>query len=172
MNLPNILTTLRIVLIPIFLSFLLYNLYGYALGIFTIAAITDFLDGAIARAKHQETELGKFLDPIADKFLLVSSFIVFAINGFVPKWLSIVIISRDIIIITGWLVLFFITHHAKVEPSLPGKIANACQLILLTYILLYVTFDNISLPSPLVGEYLTAVITVFSGLHYIYRELK
>ncbi len=172
LNLPNILTTLRIVLIPVFLSFLLYDMYGYALGVFALAALTDFLDGAIARAKHQETELGKFLDPIADKFLLISSFVVFAINGFVPKWLSIVIISRDVIIITGWLVLFFITHHAKVEPSLAGKLANACQLVLLTYILVYINFDHGVLPSPKPGEYLTAAITVFSGLHYIYRELK
>ncbi|RME68347.1 MAG: CDP-alcohol phosphatidyltransferase family protein [Nitrospirae bacterium] len=172
LNLPNILTTLRIILIPLFLSFLLYGMYLHAMVVFAVAALTDFLDGAIARAKGQETELGKFLDPIADKFLLVSSFVVFAINGFVPKWLSIVIISRDVIIVTGWLVLFFITHHAKVEPSLPGKLANACQLILLTYILFYINFDHGWLPSPEPFEYFTAGITVFSGLHYIYRELR
>lgn len=172
LTIPNILTTVRIILIPLFLSFLLYGMYFSSLVVFGVASLTDFLDGAIARAKKQETELGKFLDPIADKFLLVSSFVVFAINGFVPVWLSIVIISRDVIIVTGWLVLFFVTHHARVEPSLPGKLANACQMFLLTYILFYINFDHGLFPSPLAFEYLTAGITVFSGLHYIYRELK
>ncbi len=75
------------------------------------------------------------------------------------------------IIVTGWLVLFFITHQARVEPSLAGKLANASQLILLTYILFYINFDQGLLPSPLAFEYFTAAVTVFSGLHYIYREL-
>lgn len=172
LTIPNILTTLRIILIPVFVSSLMYERYDYALFIFGFAAITDLLDGAIARAKNQQTELGRFLDPVADKFLLITSFVLFAIYGFVPKWLSIIVISRDVIIITGWLIIFFITHSAKVEPSLLGKLSNAFQLILVAYILFYINLRGAWIPNPRPLEIFTAILTVISGLHYIYREVK
>ncbi len=169
-NIPNSLTTLRIVLIPVFVTALLYRRYDYALIVFIAAAVTDFLDGLVARVKNQQTELGKFLDPIADKFLLVTSFVLFAIYDLVPKWLTITVISRDIIIVTGWLILYLITHRAKVEPSVLGKLTAASQLILLAYILLYINLGRaIPRPEPLIT--VTAVLTVLSGLHYIYRGL-
>jgi cardiolipin synthase len=171
LNVPNSLTTLRVILIPLFVSALMYKRYDYALCIFIGAAITDLLDGLIARAKNQQTEFGKFLDPLADKFLLATSFILFAIYGFVPPWLSITVISRDIIIVTGWLMLYFITHRTKIEPSMLGKAANASQLILLSYILLFINLDKIRLPDPYPLIIITALLTVFSGLHYIYRGL-
>lgn len=171
LNIPNALTTLRIVLIPVFVSALIYKRYDYALYVFIIAAITDFLDGMVARVKNQQTELGKFLDPVADKFLLVTSFILFAVYGLVPKWLSITVISRDIIIVTGWVILYFVSHKAKVEPSILGKIANAFQLVLLAYILLFINLGGIKLPDPGALTVITAFFTVVSGLHYIYRGL-
>jgi len=171
-NVPNFLTTLRIVLIPLFVSSLIYRRYDYGLYIFFVAAVTDFLDGLIARLKNQQTELGKFLDPLADKFLLVTSFVLFAVYGFVPKWLTITVISRDIIIITGWLILYFLTHRARVEPSLLGKAANASQLILLVYILLVINLQGDFLGMEEVLIYITAFLTVVSGIHYIYRGLS
>ncbi|NOZ24873.1 MAG: CDP-diacylglycerol--glycerol-3-phosphate 3-phosphatidyltransferase [Nitrospirae bacterium] len=170
-NLPNSLTTLRIVLIPVFVGALVYRRYDYALCVFIVAAVTDFFDGLIARARNQQTELGKFLDPVADKFLLVTSFVLFAVYGLVPKWLTITVISRDIIIVTGWLILYLSAHRTKVEPTIIGKLANAFQLILLAYILLLLNLDGHALPSPEPLMILTAVLTVLSGLHYIYRGL-
>ncbi len=172
LTIPNILTMARIVLIPVFVSALMYQRYDFSLLIFTVAALTDLLDGMIARAKNQQTELGRFLDPVADKFLLVTSFVLLAIYGFVPKWLSIVVISRDVIIITGWLIVFFITHRAKVEPSFLGKISNAMQLTLVAYILLYINLNRGYLPEPKPLEIFTALLTVVSGLQYLYRGLK
>jgi len=170
-SIPNILTMLRIVLIPVFVSTLIYRKYNYAMYVFSIAAITDFLDGMIARVKKQQTELGKFLDPIADKFLLITSFVLFAIYGFVPKWLSITVISRDIIIVTGWLIIFFITHKAKVEPTFLGKLSNASQLFLVAYILVYINFrDNLWLPEPIPLIVITAFLTIISGMHYIIKN--
>ncbi|MEC4686492.1 MAG: CDP-diacylglycerol--glycerol-3-phosphate 3-phosphatidyltransferase [Nitrospirota bacterium] len=170
-NIPNSLTTLRIILVPVFVSALVYKKYDYALYVFIVAAVTDFFDGLIARARNQQTALGKFLDPVADKFLLVTSFVLFAVYGLVPKWLTITVISRDIIIVTGWLILYLTSHRTRVEPSLLGKLANASQLILLVYILLRVNLDRDVLPAPEPLIIVTAVLTVLSGVHYIYRGL-
>lgn len=171
LNLPNTLTITRIVLIPLFVTSVIYGRYDLALYLFAVAALTDTFDGLIARLKRQKTALGTLLDPIADKFLLITSFVLFSIYGLIPKWVTITIISRDIIIITGWMIIYLITHTVKVEPSVPGKIAVALQLILISYILL-----DINVPSfPDIQDYLiwlTSLFTVVSGLLYIYKALK
>jgi cardiolipin synthase len=168
MNLPNMLTITRIIIIPVFVTAVIYKRYDYALYLFVFAALTDTLDGLIARLKGQKTALGTFLDPLADKFLLVTSFVLFSIYGLIPKWLTITIISRDIIIITGWVVLYLVTNTVKIAPSVFGKIAIALQLILLSYTLLDINFPAL----PDIQRYLiwlTASFTIISGLHYIYR---
>lgn len=171
LNLPNTLTFLRIILIPVFVASMIYRRYDYALYIFAIAAITDTLDGLIARLKGLKTPLGTFLDPLADKFLLVTSFILLAIYDFIPLWLTITIISRDIIIVTGWIVLYLVTHSSKVEPSIAGKIAISLQLILIWYRLIEINIPEMpDLHNYLI--YLTALFTIISGLHYIYKSLK
>lgn len=171
LNLPNLLTLMRIILLPLFVASMIYRRYDLALYVFTVAAITDTLDGMIARLKGLKTPLGTFLDPLADKFLLTTSFILLGIYDFIPLWLIITVISRDIIIVTGWVVLYLITHSPKVEPSLAGKIAISLQLILTWYILLDI---NIPAMPDLHGYliYLTAIFTILSGLHYIYKGLR
>ncbi|MFN3395375.1 MAG: CDP-alcohol phosphatidyltransferase family protein [Thermodesulfovibrionales bacterium] len=170
-NLPNTLTLMRIILLPLFVASMIYRRHDYALYIFSVAAITDTLDGLIARLKGLKTPLGTLLDPLADKFLLVTSFILLAVYNFIPLWLTITVISRDIIIVTGWIVLYLVTHSAKVEPSITGKIAISLQLILIWYILLD---ENIPAMPDLHGYLinLTALFTILSGLHYIYRGLR
>lgn len=171
LNLPNTLTITRIVIIPIFITAVIYKRYDYALYLFVIAALTDTLDGLIARLTNQKTVLGTFLDPLADKFLLVTSFILFSINGLLPKWLTITVISRDIIVIIGWVLIYLITHTSNVEPTITGKAAIAMQLILLCYVLLEINIASL----PGINKVLiwaTAALTIVSGLHYIYRGLK
>lgn len=171
LNLPNTLTITRIVIIPIFITAVIYKRYDYALYLFVIAALTDTLDGLIARLTNQKTVLGTFLDPLADKFLLVTSFILFSINGWLPKWLTITVISRDIIVIIGWVLIYLITHTSNVEPTITGKAAIAMQLILLCYVLLEINIASL----PEINKVLiwaTAALTIISGLHYIYRGLK
>lgn len=170
-NIPNSLTIVRIVLIPAYIASIIYGQYRYALALFLLAALTDALDGLIARMTNQKTALGTFLDPLADKFLLVSSFILFAIFGWIPKWLAITVISRDVIVVIGWLLLYMIMHYKVVEPVLLGKIAIVLQVCTLAYILL-----NLNLPGlpalPGSAFLLTALITALSGLQYIYRGFK
>lgn len=171
MNIPNTLTLIRIILIPVFVTAIIYKRYDYALYLFGIAAITDMLDGLIARITGQKTALGTFLDPLADKFLLVTSFILFSIYGLIPKWLTITIISRDIIVITGWIVLYVITHTKNIETTLMGKLAIAFQLILIFYVLLEINMPSL-LDVRIYLQWFTAIFTIISGLHYIYRGFK
>lgn len=171
MNIPNTLTLIRIILIPVFVTAIIYKRYDYALFLFGIAAITDMLDGLIARITGQKTALGTFLDPLADKFLLVTSFILFSIYGLIPKWLTITIISRDIIVITGWIVLYVLTHTKNIQTTMMGKIAIAFQLIMIFYVLLEINMP--SLPDVRIYlQWFTAIFTIISGLHYIYRGFK
>jgi len=171
LNLPNSLTIARIVIIPLFIIAVIYKRYDYALYMFIVAALTDTLDGFIARLTNQKTALGTFLDPLADKFLLITSFIVFSMNGWLPKWLVITVISRDVIVITGWVLIYLITHTSSVKPTATGKAAIAMQLILLCYVLLDINVGFLpDIQNVLI--WLTATLTIISGLHYIYRGLK
>ena len=171
LNVPNSLTIIRIIIIPVFITAIIYSRYRTALYLFIIAGTTDLLDGFIARLTNQKTALGTFLDPLADKFLLVSSFILFAEYGWMPTWLAITVISRDLIVVIGWLLLFMITHNAQVETIFLGKLAIALQLFALAYVLLKVNF--VYLPDvPKAILFLTAIITALSGLQYIYRGFK
>jgi cardiolipin synthase len=175
LTIPNIITFIRIVIIPVFVIALTYQRYDYALAFFAIAAVSDALDGLLARVTKQKTQLGAFLDPLADKFLLVTSFILFSIYGWIPKWLTITVISRDMIVTLGWLLLSLIYGRIKVEPSLTGKAAIATQLALIAYNLLSLNNVNIPLPEEWPEEWMAWVVaslTTASGLQYIYRGLR
>jgi cardiolipin synthase (CMP-forming) len=168
LNIPNTLTIMRILLIPVLITTIIYNQYRYALYLFVIAALTDMLDGLFARLTDQKTLLGTFLDPLADKFLLVSTFIIFSAYGWIPKWFAITVISRDIIVLIGCFLLYMITNSLKVEPVLLGKAAIALQLFILAYVLLKINI--IALPPVHNGFFiLSAALTAISGLQYIYK---
>src|SRR5271155_6192268 len=129
LNLPNSLTLLRLFSIPVFLGLLGYRHYRAALWVFGFAAITDSLDGTVARWFDSKTELGAFLDPFADKLLLVSSFVVLTIEGIFPAWLLIVIVIRDVVVVFGYLMLTFLTaERMPVRPSYFGKACTFLQL--------------------------------------------
>ena len=171
LNIPNTLTMARIVIIPVFATAVLYRRYDYALYLFAGAALTDLLDGLAARLTNQKTALGTFLDPLADKFLLVTSFILFTVYGWIPKWLAITVISRDLVVVVGWLLLYLITHNSRIEPVFMGKLAIAMQLVVLAYILLGINLP--SLPAlPGFVFLLTAAVTAFSGLQYVYKGFR
>ena len=165
----------RIVIIPIFVTSIIYKRYDYSLYLFIVAALTDTFDGLFARLTNQKTALGTFLDPLADKFLLVSSFIVLSVYGWIPKWLTITVISRDLIITIGWFLLYLIGGVSKVEPSMLGKTTIWLQSLLIAYILvdINVKIDLVLLPVvPRVLQWATAGVTILSGLQYIHRGLK
>ncbi len=170
-SLPNLITFLRIILIPVFVTALVYHRYDLALGFFVVAGLSDMLDGLLARLTNQKTKLGAFLDPLADKVLLLTSFILFSVYGWIPKWLTITVISRDLIVTLGWFLLFLTSHVTKVVPTLIGKGAIASQLILIAYVLLAINVSSLPDEAPEPALWIVAGLTIFSCLQYIYRGL-
>lgn len=171
LTLPNALTVLRIILVPFFIGTLSYGYYGYSLAIFIAAGVTDLFDGLLARIKKQKTELGALLDPVADKALLISSFITLTLLGWMPRWLTIIVISRDIILIAGNLSIYILTGDLKISPSLLGKLTTNSQILLIALTLIMINLGWEPLPHS-IFLWLAGVLTVTSGLHYIYEGFK
>ena len=113
LTVPNFLTVLRIIAVPIFIIFFRKNL-PVAAVIFFLAIITDVIDGVVARLSKSRSLLGAMLDPLADKLLIDTAFILFALNNYIPDWVAIVVISRDILLIIGWILMYIITSNVKV----------------------------------------------------------
>jgi len=173
LTVPNLLTLLRIVAIPVFLILLEDLRYREALGLFVAAGLTDALDGAIARLTHTKTTLGAFLDPAADKALLVSAFIALGFMHAVPRWLVVLVISRDVIVVLGYFLLFVMTgQRMDVVPAASGKASTALQLLSVTVVLLALIDPDLVSPNVERGIfYATAAVTAFAGLQYMYRGL-
>ena len=167
MNLPNILTLTRVLLIPVFVILIINKYFEWALLTFALAGITDGLDGLIARLTHQRTELGAYLDPIADKLLTFAAFISLAIIEMIPSWLVVIVITRDIIILIGFLVMFLTDYHPKINPSFLSKMTTTFQIVTILFALLaglLPAFKQLSM----LAFYGTAIITILSGTQYIY----
>lgn len=172
MTVANIITIVRIIIVPFFVAVVLYyskerDYFRFiALGIFLVAAFSDALDGYIARVYDQKTKLGALLDPLADKILLVSAFIfLFQVgNAFefvrFPIWLIVTVISRDIILILGALIIHLYQGDLEIKPTMFGKITTVLQMACIVGILLQ--WEQ----TPFLWD-VTAVLTIISGLDYI-----
>lgn len=172
-NLPNTITVIRILLVPLFVIYMQKHLFLLSLIVFTVAAISDGLDGLFARFFNQRTSLGAYLDPIADKMLLASAFITLAIQEITPFWLSVVVISRDILIMTGVLICTMADIKVKIQPSIISKFTTVAQLLTVFISLLYQVISptlSTSWTNALYGG--TSILTIISGLHYIYKGLN
>ena len=171
MNLPNSITLVRIILIPFFIDFMIYGYYRPALLVFVTACLTDALDGTIARLTNSKTELGAFLDPMADKLLIVSSFVTLAILAKIPVWLVIIVVSRDIILTLGGMVIYFTGKSLTIKPSILGKATTFLQFLVVTLTLVLVAYGI--KPEFLKGAYwATAGFTIASGIQYVLRGMK
>ncbi|MDT7042345.1 CDP-alcohol phosphatidyltransferase family protein [Candidatus Nitronereus thalassa] len=171
LNIPNSLTILRILLIPVIVGFLVYGHVDYALWTLIFAAITDALDGSIARLANQKTEFGAYLDPLADKLLLMTLFITFSLLDLLPAWSVILVVSRDAILLTGTLLARLTDTAIDYAPSVLGK---ATTLFQLAYIILVLEFFSRQLNPALLDPllYTMSILTVGSGLHYIVRSVN
>ncbi|MCF6290664.1 MAG: CDP-diacylglycerol--glycerol-3-phosphate 3-phosphatidyltransferase [Desulfobacterales bacterium] len=133
MNIPNIITIIRILLVPLLVIFLLDGRYDLGLLVFVTAGIGDGLDGLLARLLDQKTEFGARLDPIADKLLLVTSCVTLAVLGRLPGWVAVVIVSRDIIILGGIGVLMLNGLSPDIKPTMLGKMTTFFQLVTVSF---------------------------------------
>ncbi len=169
---PNQLTILRMICAPVFVALTLDGKLKEAVAVFVFGAITDAFDGLIARFYKQRTALGAILDPLADKMLLGSAFVALSfadsVPVHIPKWLTVVVLSRDAIIVVSSLAIAFVMNRRGFEPSKFGKVSTAAQMICVA---LAVAANLMPIPPPLltVAFIATGVLTVGSGLHYLYR---
>ncbi|MFO7605853.1 MAG: CDP-alcohol phosphatidyltransferase family protein [Desulfurivibrionaceae bacterium] len=166
MNVPNSITLVRIILVPIMLYFLIEGDKRSALIVFVTAALSDGLDGFFAKILHQKTRLGAFLDPIADKLLLSTSFIVLAIFGLAPTWLAIMAVSRDLLIITGIGILAWDHDFPTIKPTIDGKITTFLQVLTIGFLLSQHLIGSYQwLYYPLITS--TGLFTAISGTRYM-----
>ncbi|MBW2142856.1 MAG: CDP-alcohol phosphatidyltransferase family protein [Deltaproteobacteria bacterium] len=170
MTIPNLITILRIILTPIFIIFLLNDAYLPALILFVVAGISDAVDGLIARLFNQKSKLGAFLDPLADKILLVSAFVVLSAKNDVYAWLAVVVISRDFLILLGVLILFLNSQDFTFKPSIVSKMTTCMQLATV-FVALFVAVSADHSPHlhqfSICLFWATGLLTVISCLHYM-----
>ncbi len=173
LTVANQLTFLRILLIPFFALLVVYGYPGSALVVFIVAGVTDALDGLIARRAHQRTSLGAWLDPMADKLLLLTAFTMLTIPGMdltnhVPLWLTMIIISRDVVIVGVVAIVNLAIEHRTFRPSIWGKAATA---IYITTAVVFMYFNYLRTTSVLVElvVWLSLVLTVASSLDYFLK---
>ena len=167
LTVPNQLTFLRLGVLPFFIISIQYRRYDIALAVLIIAALTDGLDGLLARTLNQKTALGAYLDPIADKLLLSSSFVVLALNRKISWWLAILVLSRDVLLLTSAAVILVVAGYRLFQPSIYGKLTTALQIMLVFAVVLLAVADWPWLQSVrMILGYLVAAFTVFSGFHY------
>lgn len=165
---PNLLSIIRIILVVPIVYFVLYDKFKTALIIFAVAAISDGLDGYLARHYHWHSRLGEILDPLADKILLVSSYLCFGWLGILPVWLVELVILRDIVIIIGGVTYHILYGHVKIRPTIISKINTFVQLILVISIMFshafYIVENNVINLLILV----VTVSTIASGVDYVW----
>ena len=179
---PDLLTVFRMVLIPVFASLLFYQRFVLALVVFVVAGVTDSLDGLLARRFNQKSQLGTILDPIADKLMLVTAFVVLSMRAVfpqplpphlpVPFWVTVAVISRDVFILVGAAAINIVTGFRGFRPSLLGKINTTVQIIAIALIIFAASVPHGT------GYYLPTVYTtvfafaVLSGAHYVFFVSK
>ena len=183
MTIPNWLTLSRILLIPLFLILTLYQRFAWALVVASYCGITDFVDGYVARRFNQESELGRFLDPLGDKLLVATAFVLLCHSKVVPDaiilkgegirlgyWVTVAVISRDVLIVLGLILIYILQGQWRIEPNLIGKWTLFAQLVLLLIVLLANALGIGVEEKWITGvSSVVVVLTVLSGLSYVWR---
>jgi cardiolipin synthase len=164
---PNQITLLRLGFLPFFLILISYEQYKWALLVQVLAGLSDGIDGLLARSLNQRSSLGAYLDPIADKLLLSSSFIILAFKQKLAWWLTILVLSRDVLLLVVAAVIILIAGYRPFPPSVLGKFTTAFQIILVFAIVFAAAYPDprlVVLNRLLI--YVVTALTVISGFHY------
>jgi len=165
---PNLLTVLRIAATPVLVMLLNYEMFAGALLLFVLAGVSDGLDGWIAKRFMYHTRLGAVLDPVADKLLLVSCFIVLTVMEQLPFWLLVVVAFRDLVIVGGYLLLVILEGRVRMDPSRISKLNTVFQICLVAVVLVELAsgFDfSVAVPALITAVTVTSVV---SGVHYVW----
>ncbi len=192
MNIANVLTILRIFMVPIFMYMLLDSEFEWAIIIFVLASLTDFLDGYLARKLNLITNLGKFLDPLADKILVLAGFIAFVEMGYIPSWAVLIIVSRELVVSVFRAIAA--SKNIVIAAGIWGKLKTVSQMIAIVLMLgfLILKSDGIIMNYKLFGQrfsslyilgikfdslaytvfWISLILTVISGIEYIVRNIE
>jgi cardiolipin synthase len=170
LTIPNLITLARILLTPLFIIFLIQKRYQPATGIFILAGLSDLADGLIARRWRQKSPLGTFLDPLADKLLMGSSFITLSISHLIPSWLTVIVLSRDLVLVLGVMLFKLTNFPVVVHPSPAGKLSTTTQVATVLMVLVAQTW---TVPPAWLEAlfWLTGGFTAISGIHYVLQAL-
>jgi cardiolipin synthase (CMP-forming) len=171
LTLANRLTVLRILMTPAITILLLYKYTAAAMAVFLLAGITDGLDGFVARKTGQRTALGMVLDPLADKLLLMSAVVTLTILRELPRWFTIIIVSRDLMLIGGSLILYIFVGKMAMPPSWLGKFTTGFQIATVLLAMLD-NFVPALRPAVMPLAFLTTALTIGSGLDYVFRGTR
>lgn len=172
MNLPNLISLARLLLVPVTVWLLVANEMMAAFWVFVAAGLSDAVDGFIAKRFNMTTELGRYLDPLADKALLVSVYVTLGIQGVLPDWLVILVVTRDVLILGGMALALVLSMPLPLRPAIVSKVNTALQIILAATTLMGAGFalSIETLTMPLV--YAVAASTVLSGAYYLARWMR
>jgi cardiolipin synthase (CMP-forming) len=170
---PNQITLLRLGFLPFFLILISYERYKLALLVLIVAGLSDAIDGLLARKLNQRSALGAYLDPIADKLLLSSSFIILAFKQKLAWWLTIIVLSRDVLILMVAVVILLISGYRPFPPSTYGKLTTGLQILLVFMVVLSAAYPDAGLDSVnRLLVYVVTIFTVFSAFHYSFTTSR
>lgn len=167
-DIPNLLTVLRILLVGPVIWLLAEERYGQALLVFAIAGVSDGLDGYLAKRNGWITRLGSFLDPLADKMLLVGSYVALGWTGLLPVWLVLLILGRDVVIVSGALAFHFLVGRFEAEPTAISKINTFAQIVLVLLVVAGELVSGIPTTAVEVVTFCVVVTTIASGVGYVW----
>jgi len=167
MSVPNLLTIARILMVPLLIWLIISGNFRFAFAIFVVAGITDAVDGFIAKNYDSVTELGAYLDPLADKLLLVSIYVALGLQGFLPDWLVILVVSRDVMIVGAVILSWLVGKPVRMQPLFLSKANTTVQITLAAAIIGALAFAE---PHPVLivwGSIIVGFLTVASGAQYM-----
>lgn len=172
MTIPNLITIARLIMVPIVVVMIGQGLWTGAFLVFVVAGISDAADGIIARRYHLRSELGAYLDPLADKALLVSIYVTLSVVGVLPGWLAVIVVSRDVMIVSAILVSRLMDKPVEIKPLFVSKLNTAAQIAYAALVLgMMAAYDAPSRPLSW-GMFVVAALTVLSAAAYLARWLR
>lgn len=170
---PNQITLLRLGFLPFFLILISYESYRWALLVLVFAGLSDGIDGLLARSLNQRSSLGAYLDPIADKLLLSSSFIILSFKNHIAWWLTIIVFSRDILILIVAVVILLVSGYRPFPPSIFGKLTTACEIVLVFAVVSSMAYPALHLAMLIrLCVYAVTFFSVVSGFHYSFSTAR
>lgn len=166
-DLPNVISTLRLIAVVPVIYVLASGQYGWALSLFVLAGLTDGIDGFLAKHYGWQTTLGGILDPLADKALLISCYLVLGAMGLIPLWLTLAVIFRDLVIVCGGVLYHYLIEDVEASPSLLSKLNTVVQIVLVVVVI--ADAGPLPLPPPLIDAliWMCLITTLLSGLMYV-----